>query len=128
VVPRPVLAIPSDVPRGLEVTERKWPLVKIREGDYLLPSNDRQTLWRIRSYEEDGSAFWEDADGKRHEIRGRFWSTVKYTKGTPDDFADRIDRILTPEALDDLLYDGEIWSEWASGFRTRRDAIEDALE
>lgn len=29
------------------MTDRKYALTKVRTGDYLLPSNDGKTLWRI---------------------------------------------------------------------------------
>lgn len=30
--------------------ERKYALTKLAAGDYLLPSNDAKTIWRIREY------------------------------------------------------------------------------
>ena len=43
------------------MTERKYQMTRISAGDYLLPSNDGKTLWRICAYEEDGSAAVEEA-------------------------------------------------------------------
>jgi len=31
-------------------TARKYVMTRIDKGDYLLPSNDGETLWRIRQY------------------------------------------------------------------------------
>lgn len=39
-----------------EAIERKWVLSKIAAGDYLLPSNDGRTLWRITRYVDGPSA------------------------------------------------------------------------
>ena len=35
-----------------DTAERKYALIKILAGDYLLPGNDAHTLWRIRRYQE----------------------------------------------------------------------------
>jgi hypothetical protein len=43
-----------------ETIARKYVLTKIAKGDYLLPSNDGGTLWRIRSYEDGPSYGLED--------------------------------------------------------------------
>jgi hypothetical protein len=104
-----------------------WRMTVLDAGDYLLPSNDRQTLWRIRSYWENGSATYVDARGKEREIRGTFWSTWKYLGGTHDDFLASVERMVDFEEFRESLRDERLWREWSSGFKTRRDAIEDAL-
>ncbi len=48
---------------------RKWAMVKVGPGDWTLMSDDRATMYRFRSYDEDGSA--ERGDGR--VILGRFW-------------------------------------------------------
>jgi hypothetical protein len=40
--------------------ERKFVLTKIAPGDYLLPSNDGKTIWRIALYTEGPSSGVED--------------------------------------------------------------------
>ena len=50
--------------------ERKYVITKLREGDYLLPSNDAQTIWRLASHEEDGSAWYHDKHGRERPVTG----------------------------------------------------------
>ena len=40
--------------------ERKYALTRIKAGDYLLPSNDGNTIWRIAKYVEGPSTGIED--------------------------------------------------------------------
>lgn len=98
------------------LAERKYTLSRVRAGDYLLPSNDLTTLWRICSYEEDGSAAWQDDAGKWHTVTGTHWQTAKYNRPIP-----------TGELLDEDFLDWDRWDWWAMGFRTRAAAIKDAL-
>lgn len=60
------------------MSERKYSLHRIGPGDYLLPSNDGQTIWRIQQYEEDGSAEVELWSGKRKRLKGRYWAAYRY--------------------------------------------------
>jgi hypothetical protein len=43
-------------PRALVSTDRKYALSRIAAGDYLLPSNDGQTIWRIARYQDGPSS------------------------------------------------------------------------
>jgi hypothetical protein len=52
--------------------ERKYALTKIAAGDYLLPSNDGRTIWRLSSY-EDGID-----QGLDHDL-GTVWGVWKWT-------------------------------------------------
>lgn len=97
--------------------ERKYQMIRVGKGDYLLPANNLTTLWRIHSYEEDGSAYWEDAKGKARTIRGTFWNTSKF-RGTFDDLRDGV--------LDDPT-DWAHWETWGTMYRTRAEAIKDVL-
>jgi hypothetical protein len=81
---------------------RKYAMTRIAKGDYLLPSNDAQTLWRIYTYEEDGSAIG---------LKGTFWATAK--RPMPDENA------LTEDVLG-----WSDWQMWAGPFRSRKDALE----
>lgn len=36
-------------------TERKYSLIKIAKGDYLLPGNDGRTVWRLGTYTDGPS-------------------------------------------------------------------------
>lgn len=51
-------------------TERKYAFIKIDKGDYLLASNDQQTILRFASHDEDGSSTWGDGNVP---IIGTFW-------------------------------------------------------
>lgn len=43
----------------MPTVERKYALTKFQEGDYLLPSNDGATLWRIcRGQPNEGWELW----------------------------------------------------------------------
>jgi len=90
--------------------ERKYQITRLNRGDYLLPSNDGRTLWRIYSYEEDGSA--ETYQGR--VIKGTFWANAR--------------RPMPREgvAVGDLL-DWSDWEFWAGPFDSRSEAIEEAL-
>ena len=84
--------------------ERKYALMKIAKGDYLLPSNDGRTIWRLSSY-EDGIA-----QGLDHDL-GTVWGVWKRTgNGTTVDPSD--------------------WGAWEmqeGSLATRAEAIEAAL-
>lgn len=44
------------------MTRRRYVLTKVSAGDYLLPSNDAQSLWRIARDEREGWSLWRWAD------------------------------------------------------------------
>lgn len=96
--------------------ERRYALIRVETGVYLLPSNDRKTLWRITSYTEEGDGWWELPDGKAKQIKGTFWQTARRPMPTQDELND-----------DDFLWDYDKWEWWSSVCPTRREAIEDAL-
>ncbi len=93
------------------ITQRKYALVKVKPGDYLLPGNDRTTLWRITRYE----------DGKRHgleegpEIVTR-WELRKWHAPISDAELQRVD-----------VDAWELWENEASSLLTRAEAIEEAM-
>lgn len=99
----------------MSVAERRYAMIRVRAGDYLLPSNDTQTLWRITSYAEDGTLVHVLPDGSERVVLGTFWQTAKCNRR---DWLDLNDY--------DML-DWDHWDHWAMGFRTRRAAVEDAL-
>jgi hypothetical protein len=73
-------------------------------------SNDGSTLWRIYTYEEDGSA--EYSDGTK--LVGKFWACARRpipAEGVP---------------IDDLLA-WSAWEFWAGPLNSRKDAIAEAL-
>ena len=91
-------------------TERKYALTRVATGDYLLPSNDLRTLWRIFSY-VDGPSFGLD-DWPRDKT---LWRLMRWTGET------------NPGSFVDVSLDDRRWAGVADGFATRREAIEDAL-
>lgn len=95
------------------MTERRYALVKISSGDYLLPSNDANTLWRISSYLEDGSAEW--VGGRK--LRGTYWQTAKYRDPLPTAGGDM--------PADFLEWDR--WETWETCIASRGKAIESTL-
>lgn len=97
------------------VAERKYAMTRIAEGDYLLPSNDGQTLWRIYRYREEGSLSYAKPGGGYREVRGMFWACARQPfppSGTIE--------------WDDLG-GWEGWEFHAGPFNTRQQAIDEAL-
>jgi len=96
---------------------RKFALTKIGRGDWLLPSNDGQTLWRLTEYHEDGSASVGN-DGKNwRPLRGVFWQTAKFTGRLVHD----------PGLLPDDFLDWGHWEVWETGLLKRKYAVEAVL-
>jgi hypothetical protein len=96
--------------------ERKYALIKLDKGDWLLPGNDGREIWRLRrewvpQYDEDGELLPPTSDR-------RMWHLYK--------------SLVRPEVLGDRFCDAwgeqdwEIWEGWGY-FETRADAIQDAL-
>ena len=85
--------------------ERKYVLTKIAAGDYLLPSNDGKTIWRIMRY-EDGPSY--SLDWPKDRMVWGAWS-----------WRGDLDRV-----------DPDAWDMWACGSQwcdTRQQAIDEAL-
>lgn len=94
------------------MAERKYALTKVDKGDYLLPSNDRATLWRIAVYVDGPSSGLTD------------WPKDKTLWG--------LWRFIGRPVTDGLTLDlGDLdWGEWEcveQGFATRQDAIDEAI-
>jgi hypothetical protein len=92
-----------------ETVERKYALTRIKAGDYLLPDNDGETVWRVRTYLDGpsmGLVDWE------RDIT--LWAIEKW-----------VGRVPVWEADDPL--DPDLWEWWESNFKTRREAIDAAL-
>jgi hypothetical protein len=95
----------QDTPR------RKYALSKVKPGDYLLPSNDGQTVYRIAKY-EDGPSHGLVAFDKDRE----FWGVWRWQDDVP----------LGPGSYVDV----EDWNRWefCEGLHDKRaDAIHAAL-
>lgn len=99
--------------------ERTFQMVKVSAGDWLLPSNDGQQLWRLRAYDETGDAVLVDADGNESTLIGRFWD-ASLCELSPQTIVD--DEIEQFDVLDPSL-----WSLQATCLRSRTEAIEFAL-
>lgn len=103
------------------MSERRYQMIRLRAGDYLLPSNDLETMFRIASYQEHGDAEWRDEQGRWHKIVGTYWSV----------YAMRMAKLkaLTenPVTDDEDVLDWNEWEHRSDGFGSRRAAIEDAL-
>lgn len=90
--------------------ERKYALTKIAAGDYLLPSNDGRTLWRIRLYTEGPSSGIEDWDHDRD-----VWGIWRWTdKIKPGSFVD--------------VEDWSRWEFYEGMYEKRSEAIDGALK
>ena len=89
------------------MVERKYALTRVASGDYLLPSNDGKTLWRIKRY------FDEEADAELSLKPGWYWAAWRFL-GSLD--ADTLD-----------VDDWEQWDMWSWRITTRKECIDDAL-
>lgn len=90
--------------------ERKYAMTKIEKGDWLLPSNDGKTVWRIRICTELAPS--PDGHGDREVDHWEIWRWLGST--------------LTAFAGGDV----EDWSQWDfyEGYhKTRKDAVDSAL-
>jgi hypothetical protein len=108
--------------------ERKWSMIRLDAGDYLLPSNDRRTLWRVMSYTEDGSAMVDDGRGGIRHLTGTWWQIAKcrvFDVDVSGGWEESIERL--PRDLIDPNMFPDYWDVWESGLRTRRDAVAAAL-
>lgn len=92
-------------------------MIRVRAGDYLLPSNDGSKFFRITSYEADGSSSWTDQDGDEHVDRGTFWDGFVYNRGSTHDAQAHAER------EEDLL-DWERWGCEIQMQRTRKDVLD----
>ena len=92
-------------------TERKYALTRIEAGDYLLPSNDGRTLWRLSTY-ADGPSYGLVVDWKADR---KFWGVWK--------FDGYFDGSFYPE---DML-DWERWEMMDGSCATRQEAVKAAL-
>ncbi len=76
-----------------------YTMTRLGKGDYLLPSNDAQTLWRLYRWEEG-------------------WNLWRWDGGFPT-----LDSINAALEMDDWSR----WECWSGPFATRAEAIRDAI-
>jgi len=99
--------------------ERLYPLWRVEAGDYLFASNDTTTLYRVRTYVEDGSAEYRDERGRWHVVTGTYWAGYVYAFGTPEQAS------LDDDVLDWTDDSGrERWTLVITGQRRRADVVE----
>jgi hypothetical protein len=89
-------------------------MIRLGAGDYLLPSNDAKTLWRLATYGETGDA--ERPDGSK--VVGTFWGVWRWDGGMPS-----IEQLAASMEEDEWFR----WEFWAGPFSRRSDAIAEAL-
>lgn len=90
--------------------KRKYALIRVATGDYLLPGNDAATLWRIARYTDGPSSGLEIPRDRE------FWGAWKFRKPLAR-------AIWDERAIDDW----DLWSHEGAHFATRAEAIEYAL-
>lgn len=84
------------------MTERRYVLTKVWPGEYLLPSNDARTIWRLKN-EDSGS--------------DHGWAVYRWNGD--------VDLQAIAESIAD--YEWDRWETCEYGLATRRDAIDAAL-
>jgi hypothetical protein len=97
--------------------ERKYVLTKLAAGDYLLPSNDAKTLWRIARYEDLATS-----DG-RGMVAVRVWGLWRW--GEPLGGASTLQHWAYPAFVD--TDDWSLWEMVESHLQTRAEAIRAAM-
>lgn len=101
--------------------ERKWRMVRVGPGDWLLPSNDLRCAWRISTYWEDGSASYEDERGRDRVITGTYWRLRWHMRLDRDVLA------LPAGGLLGLIDGDAYWTDSDHLIDTRREAIDRAM-
>jgi hypothetical protein len=92
--------------------ERKYRMIRLSAGDYLLPGNDGETIFRVAKYDEDGSI---------EGVTGEYWAVYRWPK-PKNTLRERMPWGESP---------WDAWEEWhliADLFSTRQDAIDAALD
>lgn len=97
-------------------TQRKYALIKIKTGDYLLPGNDGRTLWRLAKGEQP---IWSD-DGVLLDGSSPVWELFRW-------------RELIPTEVNYLVWEGppiDNWEAWeyTEAGDTRQEILDRALE
>ena len=85
--------------------ERKYAMTKVAVGDYLLPSKDSRTIWRLAVY-QDGPASGLDVPTERN-----FWGLWRWVGG--------------PDVVD--LEDWDLWQMEVAALPTRAAAVAEAM-
>ena len=107
--------------------ERKYAMTKARYG-WLLLSDDARHLFMLAKYDEDGSAYWVDADKREHPIFGTFWGVQVLTREGERQVVTRDDEGLIVGLDIVAANDTDNWDWDDMHFPTRRAAEEAALK
>lgn len=94
---------------------RRYSMIKLATGDWLLPSNDLRTLWRI-CREPDG-----------------WWTSMRLledynTDGFPLLERDQLGTIIGIMPTSSLEWTYAEWETYGQGYTTRREAVADLPE
>jgi hypothetical protein len=92
--------------------DRKYRMIRLSAGDYLLPGNDGETLFRIAKYVEDGSLETYGGD----TITGEFWAAWYWPRP-----------LVAFRHAYDPMAEWDAWHQIEDKFKTRQDAIAAAL-
>lgn len=90
--------------------ERKYAITKIEAGDYILPSNDAKTLWRIQKLGSVGGS----EDNVEWDWSEAGWYVSKYNQ--------YVDQTLQID-VDDWSF----WTDWSGPYATRAEAVKDVI-
>jgi hypothetical protein len=90
---------------------RKYALTRVATGDYIFPSNDGKTIWRVAKY-EDGPSHGLDEMPRDREL----WGLWKWREpiGLQSPYVD--------------TGDWNRWEFWEGWHETRQEAIDAALK
>lgn len=103
-----------------ETVERKYGLTKIKSGDWLLPSNDAQTMFRLSTY-VDGPTNGLDIPKDRE-----FWMVHSMSVKDFERLADYGGTDIYGEPTNPLEW--EHWEYQAGLLESRKEAIEEAIK
>lgn len=110
----------SAAPALRDPVERRYAMIHVKAGDYILPSNDAKQLWRIYRYDEDGSAEYgnyENGVWVGRKIIGTFWATARYDRPFHN----------AGEWTDPDFLEWNNWLTWETSLPSRKAAVESAL-
>lgn len=95
-----------------EKPQRVWQMRRLGPGDYALPSNDQQVMWRVQKYEERDGTLTRGDTGR--VINGDFWRLLRWVHP------------VYAIAYEDIDEPGN-WQEVARMMKTRQEAIDCAM-
>lgn len=91
--------------------ERRYAMVRVATSDYLLPSNDREVLWRIATYVDGPSS---GLDWPKDLTLWALWKLIGPIPAGVNEF-------------ENIIEDWDSWDFWEGGLKTRKEAIAAAM-